>query len=164
MKHLVHNFIESLREELKQYGELLALLDTQQDQVIRRLASELIHTVAAIESQGDTISAARHERAQRQRELAQELGLGGDSRVGAMLPLLPDSYRPLIGALVDENNHLLTRVRQRAKQNHILMGRALELMDKFMSTLCGAGTPTYNQAGTMAAPAAPGRPLYEQLC
>ena len=70
MNELLQNFIESLREELKQYGELLALLDLQQDQVVRRLADELLDTVSAINTQGEAIQAARRERDQRQRELA----------------------------------------------------------------------------------------------
>ena len=51
MTELVHNFVESLREELKFYGELLALLDTQQEQVVRRLPEELLETVSSINAQ-----------------------------------------------------------------------------------------------------------------
>ena len=163
MKELVQNFVESLREELKQYGELLALLEAQQEQVIRQSASELVETVAAINAQGDTIRAARFERAQRQRELAQAAALPADERVSGLLPVLPAVYRPLVEALVDENNHLLTRVRQRARQNHLLLSRAMELMEKFISSFCAIGAPTYNQAGSISSLAA-GRALYEETC
>jgi hypothetical protein len=65
MNETLHNFVESLREELKQYGELLALLELQQAQVVRRLADELLETVSAVNAQGDAIQVARREREQR---------------------------------------------------------------------------------------------------
>jgi flagellar biosynthesis/type III secretory pathway chaperone len=162
MTELLNNFIESLREELKQYGELLALLDLQQDQVVRRLAEELLATVSAINTQGEAIRGARHERAQRQRELAQSLDLPAEARASVLLPRLPEAYRPLVRALVEENNHLLARVRQRARRNHILLSRAVELMGQFINSLCAASAPTYNQAGAVAQ-AAPGCALYEGI-
>ena len=164
MNELLQNFIASLREELKQYGELLALLDAQQEQVVRRLPDELLASVAAVEAQGQAIRAARRERAQRQRELAQSLGTVADSAIASLIPLLPDAYRPLAAALVEENNHLLRRVRQRARQNHVLLSRSLELMERFINSFCAVGAPTYNGAGTMAPRVTPGRPLYEETC
>lgn len=163
MKQLVQNFVESLREELKQYGELLALLEAQQQQVIRQSAHELVETVAAINAQGEAIRAARLERAQRQRELSQAAGLPAEERIGGLLPVLPSVYRPLIEALVEENNELLVQVRQRARQNHLLLSRAVELMEKFISSFCALGAPTYTQAGAIA-PVGTGRALYEETC
>jgi FlgN protein len=160
MNELLQNFIESLREELKQFGELLALLDVQQQQVARRLADELLATVAAVSAQGEAIQGARCEREQRQRELAQALSLPAEARMSTVLPLLPEVYRPLVAALVDENNQLLTRVRQRAHQNHILLSRAVEMMAQLVNSFRVMGLPTYTPAGTIAA-AVPERALYE---
>ena len=64
MNALLQNLVESLREELKQYGELLALLDLQQDQVVRPLAATLVETVSDINAQGEAIHLARCEREQ----------------------------------------------------------------------------------------------------
>lgn len=164
MNELLQNLVESLREELKQFGELLALLDLQQEQVVRRLAAELLESVSAISAQGESIRIARREREQRQRDLALSLALPGEAQFAQLIPLLPSAYRPLVGALVDENNQLLTRVRQRARQNHLLLRRSLELMERFLHSLCGVGAPTYNEAGVRTTPASPGRPLYEGIC
>ena len=38
MNDLLHNLIEALREELKQYGEMLAVLEQQQNSVVQRRA------------------------------------------------------------------------------------------------------------------------------
>ena len=163
MNELLQNFVESLREELKQYGELLALLEQQQAQVVRRLADELLETVSAVNSQGDAIQIARREREQRQRELARSLRLLDDARIADLIAAMPEAYRPLVSALVDENNQLLTRVRQRARQNHVLLSRSVELMQQFINSFCAVGVPTYNGMGTMTPPPALGRPIYEAV-
>ena len=136
MTEQLQNFIESMREELRNYGELLALLDAQQDQVVRRQAEDLLLGVQAINSQGETIQVAWRERAQRQRELALSFEMPAESSILDLLPLLPRAQRGLLKALVDESNELLLRVRQRARQNHILLSRSLELMEKFMTSFC----------------------------
>ena len=163
MNELMQNFIESLREELRQYGELLALLDVQREQVVRRLADELTETVTAINAQGEVIRAARLERAQRQRELARSLLMPDETLINKLIPALPEVYRPLISALVEENNQLLTRVQQRARQNHILLSRSLELMGQFINSFCAIGVPTYNDSGNLAKVPVPARTFYEAL-
>jgi hypothetical protein len=163
MNEPLQNFIEGLREELRQYGELLALLDLQQAQVVRRLADELLETVSAVQAQGDAIQVARREREQRQRELARSLQLPDDARIASLIGAMPEVCRPLVLALVDENNQLLGRVRQRARQNHVLLSRSVELMQQFINSFCAAGAPTYNEAGAMTAPPPLGHPLYEAV-
>ena len=163
MNELLQNFVETLRDELKQYGELLALLDAQQGQVVRRLADDLTVTVSAINSQGEVIQAARRERDQRRRELARSLLLPDETPIIHLIPALPEPYRPLVAALIAENNHLLARVQHRARQNHILLSRSLELMAQFINSLCAVGAPTYNEAGAKAPASSSGRALYEAV-
>ena len=163
MNELLQNLVETLRDELKQYGELLALLDAQQGQVVRRLADDLTVTVSAINSQGEVILAARRERDQRRRELARSLLLPDETPIIHLIPALPDSYRPLVSALVAENNHLLARVQHRARQNHILLSRSLELMAQFINAICAVGAPTYNEVGAKAPVSSSGRALYEAV-
>ena len=161
MTESLNNYVESLRDELKQYGELLALLDLQRDQIVRRLPEDLLATVSAINTQGEAIHAARRERAQRQRELARELDLP-PRRAGVLVPQLPPAYRPLLTALIEENSHLLARVRQRARQNHLLLSRAVEMMGRFINSICAIGAPTYTHAGAVAQ-AAPDCALYDRI-
>lgn len=163
MNEFLQNFIESLREELKHYGELLALLDVQQTQVVRRLADELLVTVSAVNAQGAAIQVARREREQRQREFARSLGLSDDARISDLMVAMPEACRPLVSALVDENNQLLGRVRQRARQNHVLLSRSVELMQQFINSFCSVAVPTYNESGAVMASAAPSRPIYEAV-
>ena len=147
MKELLSNLIEALREELKQYGEMLALLDQQQQLVMRRQVAVLPENVNSVNAQAGVIAAARQEREQRQLHLARQLGLEEHS-VALLLPQLPQDYRPLVGALVEENNSLLVRVQQRARQNHLLLSHAVDLMSQLIHSIFpGASPATYDGRG-----------------
>lgn len=164
MNDLLPNLIEALREELKQYGEMLALLDQQQDLVMQRQTSELLSSVATINEQTGIISAARHEREQRQRHLARLLELSNDAGFAAIMPRLPADYRPLVEALVQENNELLVRVQQRARQNHLLLNHAVELMQHLINAIVpGASPKTYDDSGRVPSTTVPQHSLYEAV-
>ena len=134
MTVVLQKLIESLRNELEQYGEMLALLEQQQEAA--GLGTEdVMHSIATINAQGATIQTARQQRQQRQRELAEKLGQPADSSFAHLIPLLPQNYQPLFAALVQENNELLVRVRERAQQNQAWLRRSLDFMQRFITTL-----------------------------
>ncbi|HZM03918.1 MAG TPA: flagellar export chaperone FlgN [Candidatus Saccharimonadales bacterium] len=156
--------ISALREELGQYGEMLALLDRQQQQVVARGAEELLHTVARIKAQGVAIQQARDHREKCRGELAQVLQQSEQTTFASLIPLLPADYRPLVSALVAENNELLVRVRRRVRQNHILLSRSIDLMQNLINTLVPAReTRIYNGQGSMNSRRLPRRALYEAV-
>ena len=164
MKELLSVLIDSLREELKEYGEMLALLDQEQGMVMRRHTQDLLQCVTAINSQAENIAAARNQREQHQHHLARQLGLPEDALFNLILPKLPEDYRPLVDALVRENNELLIRVRQRARQNHLLLNRVVELMQRFLGSFFPGQTPaTYGDDGQMLAAGLGGRSLYDSV-
>lgn len=164
MNETLSHLIESLREELKHYGEMLALLDYQQNLVMRRQTSELLQSVTDVNGQVEIIQAVRREREQHRRHLARQLNLNADAGFAAMTPLLAVEYRGLIEALVHENNELLVRVKQRARQNHLMLTRATELMQRFLNALSPTPvTTTYNVTGVVAADAAPQHSLFEAI-
>ena len=139
MKHsilaILQNLIDALRNELQQYGEMLALLDHQQELVRHRGADDILHSISEINSQSATIQTAREARKLAQSQLAGSLAQSEDSTFTNLIPLIPGQYRPLVTALIQENNELLLRVRQRAQQNQLLLTRSLELMQRFITTL-----------------------------
>jgi len=164
MKQRLQNLIESLREELKEYGEMLALLDQQHDLVMHRRTQDLLQCAAAINTQAEAIAAARREREQHQRHVAVMFDLPESTSIADLGPRLPSEYRPLLQALVQENNQLLARIQHRARQNHLLLSRVVELMQRFLGTLFpGAQPATYNDAGHMLAGALPQRSLYDAV-
>jgi flagellar biosynthesis/type III secretory pathway chaperone len=164
MNDLLPNLIEALREELKQYGEMLARLDQQQNLVMLRQTCDLMQNVATVNAQAATIAAARREREQHQRHIARRLNLPESAGFTAIVPLLPPDYRPLVQALVQENNELLIRVQQRARQNHLLLSHAVELMQQLINSIFpGAAPTTYNEAGRVPGTGMPQQALYQAV-
>ena len=164
MKELLSHLIEALREELKQYGEMLALLDQQQHFVMRRQTAALPDSASGINAQAEVLRGARHEREQRQRNLARMLALPEDANFKMLIPAVPAEYRPLVTALVDENNELLTRVQARAGQNHLLLSHCVELMAQLMHSIFPTTKPlTYNGNGQSSAVGIPAQAIYQAV-
>jgi len=156
--------IAALREELQQYGEMLALLDRQQEQVKARSAGEIFQSISLIQAQAAAIQDARQHREQCRGAAALACHQPENTPFAHLIPLLPPDYRPLLLALVDENNHLLARVRQRARQNHVLLRRSVELMQELLRTLFPARqTSLYNGNGHKRGQLLNPRPLYNAV-
>jgi flagellar biosynthesis/type III secretory pathway chaperone len=161
---ILPKLVEALRQELREYGEMLALLDQQREHVIARNGNEVLQAVAAINQQADTIKAARTLREQGQQEIARALQKPNDLSITALLPFLPENQRFTVSTLMRENNDLMARVQQRARQNHLLLSRSLELMQRFINTLVPAAPPaTYTGAGQIQPRVVPPQPLYEAI-
>jgi flagellar biosynthesis/type III secretory pathway chaperone len=151
MNEQIQALVETLREELQQYGEMLALLDQQQELVVRRDTAKLLENLAAINAQTSVIQVARQQREQRQRELNALVRLPPDATFRELLPLLSDEYRLLVQALVNEVNQCLYRVQQRTRQNHLLLSRSVEMIQRFIATLFPANAvTTYASNGRVA--------------
>ena len=163
MNELLQNLTESLREELKEYGEMLALLEQQQQMVTHRQTQDLLQCVGSINLQGEAIAVARREREQRQREVARELNLAADASLTDVTAKLPSPFQPLVKALVQENNQLLARIQQRARQNHLMLTRIVELMQRFLGSLFPGNPTTYDNAGLLLATAVPAHSVYDAI-
>ena len=161
---LLVGLLTALRQELEQYGEMLARLEQQQEYVIVRAAEDVLRSAGSIQEQMDTIQAARQEREKRQAEVASFLRLEGDPAFARLLPVLPAPYRVAIASLVREINDLLARVQHRARQNHLLLGRSLEMMQQFLSVLLPVAHPkTYNGGGQLQPLDQPVQVLYQAV-
>jgi flagellar biosynthesis/type III secretory pathway chaperone len=164
MNDLLHNLIEALREELKQYGEMLAVLEQQQQSVVQRQTNILLQNVADVNAQANVIAAVRHEREQHRRHVARQLSLDENASFAIIIPQLPSDYRPLVQALVHENNALLIRIQQRARQNQLLLSHAVELMQQLINSILPGGSPkTYDNNGRLPVSSLPHRSIYEQV-
>jgi len=156
--------IAALREELEQYGEMLALLDLQQERVKARAAGEIFQSISLIQAQAAAIEAARQQREKCRGAAALACHQAENAPFSVLIPLLPADYQPLLRALVDENNQLLGRVRQRARQNHVLLRRSVELMQELLRTLFPARqTSLYNGNGHKRGQLLNPRPLYNAV-
>lgn len=164
MTELIESLIAGLRDELEHYGEMLALLDQQQASAINRVADEMLAATTAIQNQSQVIQSVRHEREKRQRDLSRSLGTLDTVTFAELIPQLPEAYRPLIESLVEENNSLLQRVQQRARQNHLVLSRSVELMQDFLNSWMPAReTQVYNGHGNRERHLLPTPPIYEAV-
>jgi flagellar biosynthesis/type III secretory pathway chaperone len=156
--------IDALREELKNYGEMLALLDLQQEKLLARAASEVFQSISLIQAQGSVIQSCCARREQCRRTLAADCRQPQETNFATLIPMLPADYQPLVKALVDENNELLLRVRRRAGQNHHMLRRSVELMQQLLTTLLPARqTSLYDGCGVRPLSATAPRRFYEAV-
>jgi flagellar biosynthesis/type III secretory pathway chaperone len=156
--------IAALREELQSYGEMLALLDQQQHWVFARAADELFQSIGSIQDHALILQEARTRRDDCRRSVAQGFVLPEDTAFATLIPQFPAEYRPLVQALVQENNELLVRVQQRARQNHLLLSRSVELMQRLIATLLpGQDTRVYTDAGRNRPPATASSSVYNAV-
>ena len=97
--------------------------------------------------------------------LLRELGLGldADAAFQQIIPNLPADFRPLLGALVQENNELLMRVHHRSRQNHVLLCRSLELMSRLLGSLLPGGGTVYTGKGDVLGSFGPARSTYQAV-
>lgn len=161
----LQNVIQALRNELHQYGEMLALLDQQHHLAEQSGAEEILRSISHINHQSSSIRLARDRRQSAQRQLATALQQPAQATFSTLIPLLPDSYQPMVSALVQENNELLLRVRERAQANQLVLRRSLELMQRFITTLTleDSGEPTQASPVLTLEPASPASSLYAAL-
>ncbi len=165
MKPDVEHLIACLREELTQYGELLALMQEQQELIIGRHAEVLQRNLAAVEQQVARVTAARTAREQARKVIITALGAAPETPFRQMTAELPAEYQPLLEALVAEINQILLRVQQWLRQNHLLLSRSLDLMQRMIQNLFpAAGTGrTYGRRGYVASVTPPPSSLYEGI-
>lgn len=164
MNEALEKLIHALREELQQYGEMLARLDQQQEHVMTRTSENLLETTAGIEVQSQAMQLTRKTRIELQAEVARTLGLASDAIFAEIIPKLPVNYRPLVTALVQENNESLGRIHQRSRQNHLLLCRSLELMSRLLGSLLpGSSSPVYSGKGNVTGGNFPAHAMYQAI-
>jgi flagellar biosynthesis/type III secretory pathway chaperone len=161
---LVTGLMDHLKAELQQYGEILALLEQQQESVVTRSAEDVMQSVADINHQMARVQEARQKREACQNTIAKSLHQQEDPTFITLLPHLPEKFRSAVGTLVRDNNELLHRVHRRARQNHLLLARSLEMMQQFLTALAPATPPmTYNESGRLHGQGATPQNLYEAV-
>lgn len=164
MNDALEQLIHALREELQHYGEMLARLDQQQEHAMNRMSEPLLEATAGIEVQSQAMQLARKTRVAAQAGVASSLGLASDATFAEIIPKLPADYRPLVGALVQENNESLMRIHNRSRQNHLLLCRSLELMSRLLGNLLpGASSPVYSGNGNVTGGNFPAHAMYQAI-
>ncbi len=147
--------VSLMRAELEAYGGLLAAFDRQQRHLLER---ELERVEDDAHDVADCVAEAQECRVKREdwvREFAAAHDQPDDTTLTRMLTIFPSDQRPLIEALIKEINHLIHRVRRRARQNHGLLSRNIELHSQVFERFNPMARPrTYAASGRVPGPAA----------
>lgn len=143
--------IEALRTELEEYGALFNHLTRQQEEIFARKVDTVLEINGDLDSQARMIASARERRQEVMSDLAKRDGLPAGTRLTRMLDRFPDYVRPLLEALVRDINLMINRTRRKARQNHILLARAVELTQETLRLLQpGSFTKTYARSGQVS--------------
>jgi flagellar biosynthesis/type III secretory pathway chaperone len=126
---------ECLRNELQEYGALLALFEEQQANLLRRDADQVAALALSIEDQARATHICRERREKCVQDFAVKHGRPAETSLRQLLPHFPAEVQPLLGALITEINHLIHRIRRDARQNQMLLSRAVEAHDEALRTL-----------------------------
>lgn len=143
---------ESLRNELQEYGALLGLYEDQQVNLLRRDADAVLQLAGSIESQVARAHHARELRERLVRTFAQNQGQPADTTLRGLLPLFPTEVRPMLDALIGEINILIHRIRRDARQNQVLLARAVETHESIIRLMRpdSGSTKTYSAKGSVS--------------
>jgi hypothetical protein len=142
---------------------MLALLDQQHQAVLCQGGDEVLHSISAINTQSSMIQKARNIRREATGSLSRSMGQPEKITFTQLIPLLPDHVRPLVTALVQENNALLRDVRARAERNHNLLQRSVDLMKVFIDNIEHSDTTLITADNPPAALVPPHSDLYEAI-
>lgn len=151
-----------LRAELAAYGGLLGFFDRQQAALMKRDVEAVAEYSLAIERLALETARTREARELHAVSLARAHGRPVTDSVRRLLDLFPADERNLLDALIDEINRLLQVVRRRARQNHAILVRAVELRRELLASLRPDALPprTYAPGGQPRASAAPASTLH----
>ena len=166
MTEELNNLITALRDELTQYGEVLALMQEQQQFIINRSANELLLNLNEVNEQMEKVAAARNHRDACRQALFTTLGATEETTFRQMTGMLPTEVQPLLKALVEEINQLLERIQKWLRQNHMLLSRSLDLMKQIMKGMfpsSSATAGTYGRGGQVSPVTPPPSTLYEGI-
>jgi len=166
MNEELNNLITALREELTQYGEVLALMQEQQQFIINRSANELLLNLNVVNEQMEKVSVARNHREACRRALVATLGATEETTFRQMTEMLSPEVQPLLNALVEEINQLLQHIQKWLRQNHMLLSRSLDLMKQIMKGMfpsSSATAGTYGREGQVSPVTPPPSTLYEGI-
>ena len=166
MNEELNNLVNALREELTQYGEVLALMQEQQELIINRAANDLLINLNRVNEQMERVAIARNQREICRQNLVAALGGAEGTTFRQMTEMLPPEVQPLLDALVQEINHMLQYIQRWLKQNHLLLKRSLDLMQTIMKNMfpsAEAAAGTYGRGGQVSQVNPPPSSLYEGI-
>jgi len=118
--------VAMLQNELQEYGGLLHLFDRQQKCIVHQDPTGFLDINVDVDEQIAKLSHCRLEREELVRQTALALGKSKDITLSALSHSFASEHQPLLRALIDEINDLITRTQRRTRQNRMLLSQCVE--------------------------------------
>lgn len=137
-----------LQNELQEYGGLLHLFDRQQKCIVHQDPTGFLDINVDVDEQIAKLSHCRLEREELVRQTALVLGKSKDITLSALSHSFAPEHQPLLRALIDEINDLITRTQRRTRQNRMLLSQCVESARQLLAVSNPGAIPgTYGAHG-----------------
>jgi flagellar biosynthesis/type III secretory pathway chaperone len=143
---------ELLRREIEGYGQLFAVLESQRSCLKMQDLEGILDCNSGLESQAHRLAELRQERIGRVEQLYHHCDLPvGQSRmtVRSLIRYAPPQFKALFESLIGEVERLLVSSKQYLKRNQMLLRRAHDFNQNFLSLVAPSqtATPSYQRNG-----------------
>ena len=140
--------VAMLQNELQEYGGLLHLFDRQQKCIVHQDPTGFLDINVDVDEQIAKLSHCRLEREDLVRQTALALGKSKDITLSALSHSFAPEHQPLLRALIDEINDLITRTQRRTRQNRMLLSQCVESARQLLAVSNPGAIPgTYGAHG-----------------
>jgi flagellar biosynthesis/type III secretory pathway chaperone len=140
--------VSALQFELQEYGGLLHLFDRQQQCIIHQDPSGFLDINVDVDAQIAKLTHCRQQRELLVSRIAVALGKPSDVTLSALINSFQPDHQPLMRALIEEINDLITRTQRRTRQNRMLLAQCVESARQLLNiTNPGAIPGTYGAHG-----------------
>ena len=140
--------VAMLQNELQEYGGLLHLFDRQQKCIVHQDPTGFLDINVDVDEQIAKLSHCRLEREELVRQTALALGKSKDITLSALSHSFAAEHQPLLRALIDEINDLITRTQRRTRQNRMLLSQCVESARQLLAVSNPGAIPgTYGAHG-----------------
>ncbi len=142
------HIVSALQNELQEYGGLLHLFDRQQKCIVHQDPTGFLDINVDVDEQIAKLSRCRQEREELVRQIAFAIGKTHDITLSALSHSFAPEHQPLLRALIEEINDLITRTQRRTRQNRMLLAQCVESARQLLSIRNPGAIPgTYGAQG-----------------
>jgi flagellar biosynthesis/type III secretory pathway chaperone len=140
--------VSALQNELQEYGGLLHLFDRQQQCIVHQDPTGFLDINMDVDEQIAKLTQIRHNREELVRQSAVVAGKPEDITLSALTHSFQPEHQPLLKALIDEINDLITRTQRRTRQNRMLQAQCVESARQLLAVRNPGAMPgTYGAHG-----------------
>ncbi|HNX05580.1 MAG TPA: flagellar export chaperone FlgN [Opitutales bacterium] len=139
---------DALRDELAEYGGLLALLDEQRDAISKGGVDSVLEAAEKVREQARAAEARRNMREEVGARLARHFGRDPDATVRDLVSAIPPGARPMFDSLIEQGSQVAALAQKKVRRNALMLARATDLNDRLIMALRPqSATRAYNKRG-----------------